>query len=183
MHGYIPSAILMLFFNRGDQTRLVYIRKTSGPHQHGGQMAFPGGKIEPPDKSSRDAAIRETYEEIGVPASAYEYVGELGHFETFTSRYDAAAHAAWAPGPPTYRRDPFEVQRIIEIPLGVLYAQFRPDINQDDYQEMMWLNFKYRPDGKDEVINLWGLTARITHHFVQGLHEHLARRKSAIMKS
>ncbi|MFQ5651370.1 MAG: NUDIX hydrolase [bacterium] len=169
--GYIPSAILMLFFNRDNRTHLVYIRKTSGPNLHSGQMAFPGGKIDPEDGSSRHAAARETLEEIGVPESCYDYVGEMGFFETLTSRYDAAAHVGWAATPPTYQRSKFEVERIIEIPVGGLYEQLRPHLDFDDYQELVTLNFKFKPSDASEVVNLWGLTARITHHFLQGLHE------------
>ena len=165
--GYVPSAVMMLFFNRGPETYLVYIRRTKGMNLHSGQMAFPGGKIEP-NESSYAAAVRETLEEIGVPESEYRHLGDMGYFETLTSRYDAVAHLAWCPNPPTYQPSAREVAAVVEIPISVLRAQFRPDLDFSNYDELIYLNFRYRPEGHSEV-TLWGLTARITHHFLSGL--------------
>jgi len=132
-------------------------------------MAFPGGKIDPDDESSRAAAVRETIEEVGVSPERYEYVGEMGFFETLTSQHDAAAHVAWAPRPPRFKKNDFEVAEIIEIPVHILYEQFRPDLDWGNQHDVMYLNFQYKPSDSGEVVNLWGLTARVTHHFLQGL--------------
>lgn len=167
--GYTPSAVLMLFFDRGKETYLVYIRRTTGMTLHSGHMAFPGGKIDPQDASSFATAARETREEIGVPPSAYVHLGDMGFFETLTSRFDAAAHLAWCKKPPVYNINRTEVAEVVEIPLRVLAEQFRPELNISNRQEVYYLNFHYQPQN-GEVANLWGLTARITHHFLAGLY-------------
>jgi len=174
--GYVPAAILMIFFNKQNCTHLVYIRRTRNVSLHSGQMAFPGGKIDPHDPSSRVTAFRETHEEIGLNADEFRYLGEMGLFETLTSRYDAAAHLVWSLMPPQYVINPAEVAEVVEIPLEHLLRQFRPDLDFSDYQELMYLNFNYQPADSSNVANLWGLTARITHHFLQGLYEYQRRR-------
>lgn len=173
--GYVPSAILMLFFVRAGQTYLVYIRRTKGLSLHSGQMAFPGGKVDPEDETSYTTAVRETYEEIGVAENQYGYLGDMGLFETLTSRYDAVAHLAWCPQPPRYKMNTFEVAEIVEIPVAILKQQFRPTLDFNNYQELKYLNFRFQPRHSSEVANLWGLTARITHHFLQGLSAYLRR--------
>ena len=167
--GFIPSAVMMLFYEKNGETHVATIRRTEGATLHSGNMAFPGGKIDPGDDSSRAAAVRETFEEVGVSPESYEYIGEMGFFETLTSQHDAAAHVAWAPQPPRFKKNDFEVAEIIEIPVQILYEQFRPDLNWDNQREVMYLNFQYQPNDSGEVVNLWGLTARVTHHFLQGL--------------
>ena len=171
--GYIPSAILMLFFNRDEQTNLVYIRRTKGMRIHSGHMAFPGGKVDAVDESSYATAVRETYEEIGVDERQYTHLGDMGLFETLTSAYDAVAHLACCHKPPVYKKNDNEVQEIIEIPLEILFEQFRPDLDYQNRDELMYLNFRYQPPSSTKAANRWGLTARITHHFLQGLAQHI----------
>ena len=83
--GYIPAAVLVLFFEKKNQSHLVYIRRTQGMNIHSGHMAFPGGKIDPEDDSSFATATREASEEIGVNEEQYTYLGEMGFFDTLIS--------------------------------------------------------------------------------------------------
>ncbi|MFQ5602294.1 MAG: NUDIX hydrolase [bacterium] len=175
--GFVPSAVLVIILNKSDRTHLIYIRRAQEMTLHSGQMAFPGGKIDQQDVSSRAAAVRETREEIGIVESQFTYLGEMGFFETLISRYDAAAHVVWSAQPFKYQINKREVAEVIEIPLDILLNQFRPDLDFDNAQELMYLNFKYQPPNTANEINLWGLTARITHHFLAGLVRFLDSKK------
>ncbi len=169
--GHIPSAVLMLFFNKENKTNLVYIRRTPDMKMHSGQIAFPGGKIDSNDISSYAAAVRETYEEIGIEEKQISFLGEMGFFHTYTTRYDAAAHIVWSPKPPAYKINEGEVAEVIEIPVQTLMRQFNPDLKFRNIQDMLDLKFQYQPKNFPETVIVWGLTARITHHFIQGLVE------------
>lgn len=171
--NYRPAAVMLIFLNKNERTQLVYTRRTTKMKVHSGNMAFPGGKIDKTDASSYATAVRETYEEIGIGESQYEYLGDLGFFETLTSRYDAAAHLSWSPEPLHYKINRDEVAEVVEIPVGVLLEQLRPDLDFNDVEHVRYLNFRYHaPDSQTETV-LWGLTARITHHFLSGLLDHL----------
>lgn len=173
--GYTPAAVLLIFFTKENRTHLVYTRRTQGLKVHSGSMAFPGGKIDRDDHSSRTTAFREAREEIGVDANQLTYLGDLGFFETLTSRYDAAAHAVWSPNPLSYKINPVEVAEVVEIPLAHLLEQFRPDFDFSNHRELMYLNFHYKPAKSGNLANLWGLTARITYHFLHGLQQQLSK--------
>lgn len=66
--GLRRAAVLLPFY-RGSagELRLILIRRTARG-RHGGQIALPGGNREPSDPSMRDTALRETREELGLPA-------------------------------------------------------------------------------------------------------------------
>lgn len=174
--GHTPSAVLMIFFNREGRTHIVYIRRTANMRIHSGNMAFPGGKIDPQDNSSYATAGRETHEEIGVTGDHYEHLGDMGNFETLTSKFDAVAHLAWSSQLPIYTINHDEVAEVVEIPLEVLIQQYRRDLDFNNYEELMYLNFTYQATPSSRAATLWGLTARITHHFVAGLIYYLPRR-------
>ena len=173
--GYIPAAVLLLFFEKEHQSHLVYIRRTHGMNIHSGHMAFPGGKIDPEDDSSFATATREASEEVGVGENQYTYLGEMGFFDTLISSHDAAAHLAWCPTQPKYKINDFEVAEIVEIPLETLYEQFQSNLDLADFERMKYLNFQYSRPSSSEVCNLWGLTARITHHFLAGVFDYLRK--------
>jgi len=169
--SYTPAAVLVIFFEKENATHIVYIRRTRDMTVHGGHMAFPGGKIDPEDESSRATAFREGFEEIGIDASQLTYLGDMGYFETLTSRFDTAAHVVWSPALLTYKINTIEVAEVVEIPLAHLWSQFRPNLDFSDHQELMYLNFNYKPATSANIANLWGLTARITHHFLNGMQQ------------
>jgi 8-oxo-dGTP pyrophosphatase MutT (NUDIX family) len=88
------SAVLIpVFRNAAGEATLVLVRR--GSHGvHGGQLAFPGGKREPTDASLLATALRETEEEIGLPATAIEVLAALPPVQTRTSGFHIAACVA-----------------------------------------------------------------------------------------
>ena len=176
IEGHVPSAVLMVFYDRAEQTHLVYIRRTEHMRIHSGNMAFPGGKIDPGDESSYATAQRETHEEIGLAADSYLYLGDMGSFETLTSKFDAVAHLVWSPDVPSYRINHDEVAEVVEIPIDVLVQQYQSDLDFNDDHQVMYLNFTYHPTPSSKSATLWGLTARITHHFLAALLDYLQNR-------
>jgi len=166
--SYIQAAVLVIFVNRDDKTHVVYIRRTQHLSHHGGDIAFPGGKIEHTDTSSFDAAARETYEEIGITRKQFHYIGCMGAFQTLTSRFDVRAHLVWTDTPVIYNRNHYEVAEILEIPLITIYRQFNQNMDLRDTSQLLNLSFFLPSDGKHRHI-LWGLSARITHHFCLGI--------------
>src|ERR1700737_2495778 len=77
-----PAAVLIPVVDRPQPQALLTLR-TELP-SHPGQIAFPGGKIDPHDQSPAEAALREAGEEIGLPRDLIEPIGYLDLYLTFS---------------------------------------------------------------------------------------------------
>src|SRR5690606_19564925 len=78
------AAVLVGLVPRPQATQVILTRRTDALRHHGGQVAFPGGRLEPMDADVVAAALRETDEEIGVPAAQIVPLGLLDPLMTVT---------------------------------------------------------------------------------------------------
>jgi 8-oxo-dGTP pyrophosphatase MutT (NUDIX family) len=79
-----PAAVLVPLVWEGDQWELLLTKRTSHLKHHAGQIAFPGGRVEPEDRSPSETALRETAEEVGIQADEVRIVGCLDAMTTIT---------------------------------------------------------------------------------------------------
>lgn len=174
------SAVMMILFERewrsAPATHLVFIMKTHDGSRHAGQIAFPGGKVDPSDESALAAALRETHEEIGVAPEQLEVLGSMGYFSTMTTGFDAAVFIARPRTPLHYSPQTSEVAAIFEIPLAEIAQQFKPELELRTPLDMLQLHFHlptapYLRTARETVptafsqICIWGFTARVLQHF------------------
>jgi len=81
-----PAAVLVPLFEGSDgEVRVILTKRSSALKHHPGQIAFPGGKVDPGDADARSAALREAQEEIALAPANVEVLGELPTHETVTS--------------------------------------------------------------------------------------------------
>jgi 8-oxo-dGTP pyrophosphatase MutT (NUDIX family) len=111
------SAVLVLVFrDAACDANLVLVRR-SDYGVHGGQLAFPGGKREPTDASLLATALRETEEEIGLPATSIEVLAALSPVQTRSSGFHIAPFLARITPPPAWHFDPIEIAEVLQVPL------------------------------------------------------------------
>src|SRR5713226_8907751 len=79
------AAVLMPLFERDGELHIVYIRRSDHVASHRGQVAFPGGRVDPVDATLLDAALREAHEEVGIHPSTVEVIGAFATMQTTTS--------------------------------------------------------------------------------------------------
>jgi len=79
------AAVLIPLFERRGELHVVYIRRSDHVASHRGQVAFPGGRVDPVDATLLDAALREAHEEVGIPPSIVQVIGALPTMQTTTS--------------------------------------------------------------------------------------------------
>ena len=62
----LSSVLLILFPGKDGEAMVTFIRKKEYDGVHSGQVAFPGGRVEPEDKDLEETALREAEEEVGI---------------------------------------------------------------------------------------------------------------------
>ncbi len=80
----INAAVLVPLLMVDREWHLLFTKRTETIQHHKGQISFPGGRAEKGDKDPIATALRETYEEIGVPPERVRVFGLLDHFFTPT---------------------------------------------------------------------------------------------------
>jgi 8-oxo-dGTP pyrophosphatase MutT (NUDIX family) len=158
-----PAAVLVPVVARDELTVLMTVR-TVHLANHGGQIAFPGGKVEPEDTDATAAAIREAREEVGLDRSFIEPLGYLDSYRTGTGFNIVPVVALVRPGF-TLTIDPSEVADTFEVPFSFL---MNPANHQQHSREWRGRRryFYAMPYG-DRYI--WGVSAGI----VKNLYERL----------
>ena len=86
---------------------------------HAGQIAFPGGRIDPEDAGPEEAALREAGEEIGLDPEFVETVGRAPDYLTGSGYHVALVVAVVRPGF-SLTLNPAEVADAFEVPLSFL---------------------------------------------------------------
>ena len=163
--GFVPAAVLLPLFEEGGDYHLVFTKRTETVNYHKGQISFPGGRTHPEDKSLLDTALRETWEEIGLPPKDADVLGELDDIATYTTGFIISPFVAMIPFPHKFTANAAEVDEIIEVPLPVLWDKrnFAEEMLEVDGRPIMQYFYHYH----DHVI--YGATARIVKHFLDVL--------------
>ena len=111
-----PAAVLVPLVDRSAGMTVLLTQRTAHLADHAGQISFPGGRMEPDDASPEAAALRETLEEVGLPAARVELVGRLDDYETRTGFLVHPVVGIVNP-PFELHADPHEVAEVFELPL------------------------------------------------------------------
>ncbi|CAN5132588.1 CoA pyrophosphatase [soil metagenome] len=84
--GKPKAAVLVpLFEDEADELRVVLIKRPDTMPTHAGHIAFPGGRPNPEDRDPIHTALREAFEEVGIPEEAVEIIGFLPVIDTVES--------------------------------------------------------------------------------------------------
>jgi NTP pyrophosphohydrolases including oxidative damage repair enzymes len=114
-----PAAVFIPMIEREEGIHVLLTRRSAHLMSHAGQICFPGGRIEATDADFVDAALRETWEEVGIEPHYVEVLGSQPSFLT-SSRYTMKpVVGVLRPG---YRLvpDQSEVAEVFEVPLSTL---------------------------------------------------------------
>jgi 8-oxo-dGTP pyrophosphatase MutT (NUDIX family) len=113
------AGVLVLLYPCDHELCLVLTRRTEQLESHRGQISFPGGGVHN-GESPLEAALRETEEEMGVPGSELDLLGELSPLYIPASDFCVYPLVAFAASRPHFVPSPHEVAQVIEVPLAHL---------------------------------------------------------------
>lgn len=116
----IESSVLMLLFPYNGKINTCLIQRPSTMRNHGGQIAFPGGRYEPLDKNLLETALRESFEEIGTDCNQLEIIGALTPLYVQVSNFTINPFIGWSETLPHFKIDNREVDEIFIIPVEKL---------------------------------------------------------------
>ena len=156
----VHSAVLVPVVVRGGEAALVLIRRSAALERDAGNLAFPGGHLEPGEEPLA-AALRESQEEIGLDPGLVEVIGSFAVVERIRSDERVVPFVGVVTGHPDFVADGHEVAAILEVSLASLAGE------GVSWQERWGTPrceagvcfFAGAPELADDLI--WGLTARI----------------------
>jgi 8-oxo-dGTP pyrophosphatase MutT (NUDIX family) len=161
----VAAVLAPVYRDAEGRLRLVLIVRTDRGH-HGGQLAFPGGRVDE-GETPLAAALREAEEEVGLDPASVRVVAELPPVRSGPTNLDVFPFLGRIPAGVPWRPSPHEVVDVLEPAVDELWD---PAIRR----ELLFTNARW-PEGLlvdgipvgDRV--LWGMTLRILDDLVPRL--------------
>ncbi len=161
--GSRRAAVLVPVLMEPEGARLVYTVRKGNLQDHAGQISFPGGGVEPGDRSPVATALREASEEVDLRPDLVEVVGDLEELYIPPSGFRVSPVVGLLPPEAEMVLAPDEVEEIFTVPLRELAAR-------GTHRRVLW-----RRDGRDYEVpvfavrpgtgperEIWGATAAMT---------------------
>lgn len=152
-HEALTAAAVLVAITDRARPGVILTQRTTTLRHHAGQVAFPGGRIDP-GEDAVTAALREADEEIALPRAAVEVIGASDRYRTGTG-YTITPIVAVVPPDLTLVPSEAEVASVFEVPLDFLIdpANHRAATvewagRERRFVEMMWNDRR-----------IWGATA------------------------
>jgi len=156
----VPAAVLLGLVRRPDGFSVLYTERSPDLRAHSGQIAFPGGKIDPTDVDAADAALREAWEEVDLDRGDARILGFLPTYFTGTNYLITPVVAVVEPSRP-FVPNPREVRAVFEVPLEWLmdagnFGTYRVSRNGREHTTPQIVHGEFV---------IWGITANLTRIF------------------
>jgi 8-oxo-dGTP pyrophosphatase MutT (NUDIX family) len=159
-----PAAVLVPVIDRAEPAVLL-TQRNANLASHAGQIAFPGGAIDPTDRSPVAAALREAREEIGLDSGLVDPIGHLDLYLTFSGFRILPTVARIDP---SYRVElnRAEVDEAFEVPLAFLMDAQNHALHSRDWKGV--IRHYYAMAFPQRYI--WGVTAGILRNLYERLY-------------
>lgn len=164
--NFTAAAVLAPIVRRPSGFTMLLTQRTNDMPTHAGQVAFPGGRMQPEDDGPIATALRETLEETGLGREFITPVGGFGAFRTGTDYRIIPVVAFVEPGF-TLAPDPREVALVFETPVSFLMDAANHELHAREWKGVR--REYYAMPWNDQYI--WGVTAGMIRALYQRLYE------------
>ena len=161
-----PAGVLVAIWDQPGGARLILTKRSSHLKHHPGQIAFAGGKVDPGDDGPIGAALREAWEEIGLPPDRVQLVGTLPPHETVTG-FLVTPVLGFVSGDFEPVPEAGEVEEVFTVPLSHVLDPANCRVERRRWRGT-WRRYYAVPYGPYYI---WGATARI----LRGLADRVAQ--------
>jgi 8-oxo-dGTP pyrophosphatase MutT (NUDIX family) len=114
------ATLLLLYPDASGALHLPLTVRHADMRAHAGEIALPGGALDPTDASAADAARREAWEELGVEPASVRILGELDSFWIPVSNYELHPFVGAVAARPAFRPHDREVAEVFDVPVSLL---------------------------------------------------------------
>jgi 8-oxo-dGTP pyrophosphatase MutT (NUDIX family) len=173
VRGRTDAAVLVPLYLEGDELHAVFTKRREDLRRHPGEISFPGGRYDEGEPDLQATALREAWEEIGLPADAVEVVGALQPTPTIATGYAVYPFVGLIDPGRTWTLSAREVAEVMELRLSALQAGY-------GRRRLIRRGLPIRTDTylvDDQLI--WGATARILSDLFDRIGPLLAADQSA----
>jgi len=150
----VPAAVLVPLVEHATGLTVLLTQRAETLKDHAGQISFPGGRIEPGDKDAWDAALRESYEEIGLMPNFVEFAGYLPDHHVITG-FRVTPVVGFVNPDYQLRIAKAEVHDVFEVPLDFILDSANHKSRRRTLGDLSFEVYDI-PYGKR---NIWGATA------------------------
>jgi 8-oxo-dGTP pyrophosphatase MutT (NUDIX family) len=164
-NGLRAAAVLIPVIDHGGEATVMLTKRAETLRNHTGQVAFPGGRIDPEDASPEAAALREAREEVGLAAGHVEVLGRMPDYVSGSGYRIAPVLAVVRPGF-ELTINPDEVDAVFEVPLSFLMDAKNHTRDSRIWGEREWFYYDMPYGGR----RIWGVTAGIIRTLYERLY-------------
>lgn len=158
------AAVLAPLILHDGRPRLLLTERAAHLPKHAGQIAFPGGGVDPTGETEAQAALRELEEEVGIGPAHVELVGRFDGYATVTGYHVTPFVGLLKPGY-AVRPDPGEVADVFEAPFDFLMDPANHQRHSREWQGRQRHFYAMPWEGR----YIWGATAGM----LKSLHDRL----------
>ena len=156
-----PAAVALPLTIAEGKLCILFTVRTDTVEHHKNEISFPGGRVDEEDVDELAAALRETWEEIGIPSTELGVVGEMDDFVSISGYRVRPFVVFIRETRPAFDPYPGEVSEILEVPVGHLLDPSNHHVEATPLSQGKPIHFF---NWRDRVI--WGLTGAILRQFL-----------------
>ena len=166
-HDTPAAAAVLIAVTQRPEPTVILTQRPQAMRSHPGQVAFPGGKIDPGEDAIA-AALREADEELALPPAQVQVIGATDRYQTGTG-FDITPVLATVPPDLPLTPNPDEVEAWFEAPLDLLLSRAPWEKHEGVWDGKTRHYYSMHYDG----FRIWGVTAGIIANLAARIGPHL----------